>query len=193
MTVYEREIWKNKDLRPMLNCRPNWYYDYPNVLPFICRDEMVKKYSFAILTESMIRKIRHLQPFLEVGCGNGYWAYELRKRQIEIVATDPKIKFKWDHDWIKPDLMRACRALKFYIYKNYTLLICWPTLNDEWAYHALKEFKGKRMVYVGEGESGCCAEEKFFNELEKRWYLEKQITIPQWPGIHDVMWILKRK
>ena len=105
------------------------------------RDKVLAKYSFAILTQKIIDRLKPYQPFLEVGAGLGYWAYEFQKAGIDYIATDSE-----------------------------------PAT----------------MIYVGEGQDGCCANDKFFNLIYRNWESE-ELPIPQWLGLHDNIFILKRK
>lgn len=46
---------------------------------------------------------------------------------------------------------------------------------------------GRRVVYVGEPQGGCCADDAFFDALERRARRTDQVAIPQFPGIHDYL------
>eukprot|EP01126_Amoeba_proteus_P039268 TRINITY_DN4131_c0_g1_i3.p2 TRINITY_DN4131_c0_g1~~TRINITY_DN4131_c0_g1_i3.p2 ORF type:complete len:177 (-),score=18.56 TRINITY_DN4131_c0_g1_i3:882-1412(-) len=48
----------------------------------------VRYYSWGVLCAHAIEVIQRYSPVLEVGAGNGYWAYELAKRGVNVVATD---------------------------------------------------------------------------------------------------------
>ena len=65
--------------------RGEWPEAQKYINQFSIREEVVKKYSFAILTEGMIEKLKKYQPILEVGAGLGYWTYKFQKRKIECV------------------------------------------------------------------------------------------------------------
>jgi hypothetical protein len=56
----------------------------------------------------------------------------------------------------------------------------------------MEAYDGNTIVYVGEGEGGCCAGEDFF-EFVSEWNLIETIPIPQWDGIHDYMFVYRRK
>jgi len=76
---------------------------------------------------------------------------------------------------------------------NRNLFLCWPPYEEPLAYTSLKKFKGKYVIYVGEGYGGCTGCNRFHNLLEKEFDLEETVDIPQWFGIHDSMYIYKRK
>jgi len=162
---------------------------------YILRAKCTKLFSFAILTEEAIEQLKPFAPFIEVGAGTGYWAYELQKRNVEIVATD-KIHFKYStykfkKQWTEVKKLSAVQAIKKY--PKHILMFIWPCYNESWAYEALKKYKGNKLVYCGEGHGGCTANDNFHEALEKKWEQFEEISIPQWFGIHDYLMIYKRK
>ncbi len=58
-------------------------YQYWNV-----RYDLIKKYAFAVPTIDTIKIIQELSPIIEIGAGNGYWAYILNQVKVDIIATD---------------------------------------------------------------------------------------------------------
>jgi len=159
------------------------------------RDEILARYSYAILNQATIDALKSYQPFLEVGAGIGYWAYEFKKNGIDYIATDPEPTCKdffptGTKCWTEIIKLTAVEAVR--TYPNRTLLICWPGYGETWAYEVLKAFKGNIVVYVGEGQDGCCAEDKFFKLMNRDWDSE-ELSIPQWVGLHDKILILKKK
>jgi len=188
MTEYEKHI---KSLGFPENGDPYWYLKNFEAFRKATeeRDKCVAKYSWAILTEETISRLEKYQPFLEIGAGTGYWAYEFRKKGIQIIATEPILSQKWT----EIEILTGQCALDKYDDGKHTLLVCWPTYADDWAFKALKEFKGDTVVYVGEGNEGCTADEQFHALLEKDWNIIEEIDIPQWPGLHDLIMIYYRK
>ena len=59
------------------------------------------------------------------------------------------------------------------------------------AYRALLVYKGDILIYIGEF-GGCCADEEFFELLEKDWENIEKFDIPQWHGMHDRLAIYRR-
>jgi hypothetical protein len=158
------------------------------------RSDKIHYYSFAILTDRIINEIAPYGPFLEVGAGTGYWAWEFQKRNIDYIATEPDQKGEKEQPkktiWVKMEPLSALDSIKKY--PGRTLLICWPSYNDCWAYHALKAYTGSSFIYVGEGDGGCTADDLFHEELNKNWEVKKQFRSLQWYGIHDEIYIYGR-
>jgi len=163
------------------------------------RETISKKYGFAVLTGSMIERIKPYQPFLEIGAGLGYWAYEFIKNNVDYVATDLCIDadnyfFKGiDKRWVEVKKLSAEDALK--LYPDHTLLLCWPGSSfhrSEWAYNALTQYKGDVFIYVGEPHGGNCAENKFFNCLEDNWTKIETLDMPSLWDLREIAQIFRR-
>ncbi len=160
---------------------------------FQARHDMCRKYSFAIPTKEAIREISKFSPIVEIGAGSGYWASLLEKNGAKVLAYDKypeENKYKFTHRYTKVE--KAGEEILEKIDPSYTLLLCWPNYDNDFGYNALKTFKGENLIYIGEPEGGCTGNGKFHKELAKNWELTKEITIPQWDGIHDSIMIYKR-
>jgi hypothetical protein len=57
--------------------------------------------------------------------------------------------------------------------KQSLLMLHWPPLGDKCAYDALKVFQGNWLLYAGEDEGGCTADDSFFELLRAEWVLEE--------------------
>jgi hypothetical protein len=155
------------------------------------KDEAITKFGFAVLTEEVINAIRPYNPILEVGAGTGYWAYEMQKRGVDCIATDPGDGhwFVGSKRWTEIEGIDGVNAVKKY--PDRSLLLCWPYM-ESWPAETLRIYKGNTVIYVGEGYEGCTADDAFHEILEKEWNLKEEIDIPQWDGIHDHVFIYQR-
>ncbi len=168
------------------------------------RSYFIKKYSFAIPNEEALLEICKHSPILEIGCGSGYWAYELRKKGCDIVATD---KYEWYKDkedgvikhhqygfhyqWIEViERIDALEAIEKY--PERTLMLCWPSCGEGWAARALKHYKGDKLIYIGEW-GDACGDDEMVKILDRDYEEYTCIRIPIWYGIHDALWVLNRK
>lgn len=74
------------------------------------------------------------------------------------------------------------------------LFLCWPSYGDPWASHALACYEGDLLIYAGEGEGGCCADDEFFKLIDSEW--EEAGVSPShvsfW-GIHCYLTAYRRK
>lgn len=164
---------------------------------FEIRDEFIAQFGFAILSEPAIEAIRAHAPIVEVGAGCGYWSYELRQAGIEVVATEPEPGTKWGSiprawkPWLEMEKLSGREAVLKY--PNHSLLMCWPSLNDDWPFVTLGVFQGSTVLYVGEGDGGCTADDKFHELLDSKFNEIQTVAIPQFWGLHDYLSIWKRK
>ncbi len=162
------------------------------------RWDFVHKFGFAIPNVGALEVIARHAPILEVGCGTGYWAYELQKLGVSVVATDPHLVsqevhpiYKFWKSWLaRIDQMDGVEAVK--TFRGRTLLIVWPSLGQSWCTETLKAYDGQTVIYVGEF-GDCCGEEVFFELLQEKFEEVQFVKIPRWYGIYDSMWVFKRK
>jgi hypothetical protein len=163
------------------------------------REEYIRQYSFAILTPDTIEEIRPYGPILEVGAGTGYWAYELTRAGVSVLATDPEPlhhhgchnPYPFQKHWCTVKKQTAASAIR----KNpdMNVLTVWPEYNASWTGKMLEKYTAKHLIYVGEPAGGCTGDDNFHQQLETRFELVKQIDIPQFFGIHDYLYILQNK
>lgn len=150
------------------------------------RDEMVRKYAWAIPNNAAIKELVKLSPLVEVGAGNGYWGHLISKAGGDICCYDIS---KYSHYWFPvkrggPEKSRM---------KNRNLFLCWPGYYELMAFRALAGFKGEFVAYVGESENGCTGDEKFHELLDSDFVCVRGVSIPQWWDIHDRLKVYKRK
>lgn len=161
------------------------------------RGSLVRKYSWAIPDEPALAAILKYSPLMEIGAGTGYWAALLRKRGADIVAYDALLAesgrngfvFKGD-SWT--EVLSGTESVTMY-HPDRTLLLCWPPDKDEMAFQALANYRGKTLIYVGEGSPGCTGDENFHRLVQIGWILEERIDLPRWHLINDSLYIYSRR
>ena len=162
---------------------------------FLVRDEFIRRFGFAVLTPEAVEAIRPHNPILEVGAGSGYWAWELQQAGVDVVATDPGTgRYRcvggdgWS-SWTSIKKITALRAIRRH--PTRTLLTVWPDLAD-WPVKALRAYRGKRVIYVGEF-NGATADQAFHDLLERDFEEERIVTLPVFYGLHDRLMIYRRR
>jgi hypothetical protein len=165
------------------------------IIKFIhARHDMCRKYSFAIPTLKAIKTIAKLSPLVEMGAGTGYWTMLLRNSGAEVLAYDKKPgagnKYKFTKSYTK--IEQGTEKVLGRIHPEFSLFLCWPNYNSDFAFNCLREFQGNKLIYIGENRGGCTGNDKFFTKLELEWELEKSLPLPQWPGIHDQVTIYRK-
>lgn len=150
--------------------------------------------SWAIPTVEIIEKIVAFSnpgTILEICSGNGFWAGLLRLFGAKVIASDFVINVSkaFIPDIYKLDAVSAVKK-----YPTRTLMICWPGLNETYAFNALKEFEGEQLIYIGEQKSGCTANDQFFELLESSWNCVQTHNMQSWCDIsYDQLYLYERK
>jgi hypothetical protein len=167
---------------------------------FRLRDDFIPKFGFAVLTDHIVRELLPLSPFVEVGAGSGYWSYELRRAGAIAEPTDPQTgKYffggksqNWPSPYCHVEKLTGVEAVAKY--PHHTLLTVWPDMQPEtWPYDTLAAYQGDTVIYVGESDGGCTADERFHKLLEERFDDVETLHVPQFWGIHDYLSIYRRK
>ena len=111
-------------------------------------------------------------PLLEVMGGTGYLSYWLQQRGVDVICTDRLYGYTYgvreSKRWFPVRRMRAPKAVRKF--PERAVLVSWIPCggglegDDE---QMLKNMlPGKKLVVIGEGESGCTGSADFFDYLE---------------------------
>lgn len=184
--------------------------------PYEIRMACVRHYAWGIPCPLGIQKLVDFAPpagYVEIGAGNGYWAWLLRQAGVPVAAYDAGY---WQH-WqihggkfirrrIRPvwsevlpgDAERAGR------HPGSALLLCWPPYHGSyrrmaggkmamqalWAHRAAG---GTRIAFVGE-RGGCNGCNAFHRMLEDDYRLADDCNyIPTWSGLRDGLYLYELK
>jgi hypothetical protein len=71
------------------------------------------------------------------------------------------------------------------------LFLCWPPKLSPMATEALRAYRGRTVVYVGEFMRGC-ADGWFFWELWHHWHEVERVAIPRWFNRTDDLRVFER-
>jgi hypothetical protein len=156
------------------------------------RAALVERYAWAVPDEGAIDLCVRCSPLVEIGAGSGYWAAVVTAAGGDVVAYDNgTLVFtgRW-HDVRRGSSQAASR------HADRTLLLCWPPYQSGMALNALRRHAGaggQRVIYVGEGHGGRTATDAFHDALAADYVEVAEHHIPQWPYIHDVLWVYERR
>jgi hypothetical protein len=128
----------------------------------------------------------------------GYWAWLLRKRGADVLAYDelppgPNSGNHYHEEnpcWIQVQRGKP-NALKEHA--DRALMLCWPPYNEPMAWQSLCKYRGRHVVFIGEGQGGCTGDERFFKKLDREFREVAEVEIPQYEGLHDYLTIYERK
>lgn len=159
------------------------------------RRDLIKQYAFAIPCEEALRALRALGPIVEMGAGSGYWAYLLRKRGCDVQAYDkrPSLhenEYAFTKQWTGVIKGRPGKLKKR---ADRALFLCWPSYATAFASTCLARYTGDTVAYIGEGWGGCTGDDAFHEALNEYWSEVRKVDLPQWDGVHDDLYIYRRK
>lgn len=127
---------------------------------------------------------------------SGHWERELRRAGTDIIAFDDfsTISPAEGNMVNNPIVGRVEEGNETTIQKHpkRTLLMCYPPDGDM-AVRALKVYRGKWLVYIGEGRGGVNANSEFFDILEKDWIVEQVEELDPYPMCFERMYILRKR
>lgn len=133
------------------------------------------------------------QKILEVGSGQGLWAKLLNLRNLNVTATDNfSSHCNFEQMFSHVENLSADQAVAKYN-DHQILMLIWPPYAKPMAYQTLLKFKGDKVIYIGEGNGGCTADNYFHKELDDNWELVKYVDIPTWYCLRDSLFLYKRK
>jgi hypothetical protein len=181
------------------------------------RRRCVEAWSWAVPNDAALRTLASLGRIVEMGAGTGYWSRLLRQRGVDVVAYDraPGIGCTWYRDGglgpvqhtevvrAEPEVLGA--------HADRALLLVWPPLVSHesldtpefvsFGRRCLRAYRGRTVAYIGEPRSvrgdgnrpGWTGDDTFFDDLERDFVVTEWVSIPCWPGLHDSLWILRRR
>lgn len=140
----------------------------------ITRDRLVHTFAWAIPTPGDIAWIASRldgRPLVEIGAGTGYWAAQLARAGVDVVAFD---KEPGGNHW--------CADVQYHPvheaghdaagdHPGHALMLCWPPYSRPVAADALRAYAGDLLIYIGEPHGGCTADDDFFDALDRDWSL----------------------
>ncbi|TYZ61099.1 hypothetical protein PybrP1_000391 [[Pythium] brassicae (nom. inval.)] len=187
-----------------------------------CRDWCCHLYAYATPTSAALGVVGEYAPLVEMGAGTGYWSSLLQQRNVDIVAYDkcpPTTDGATDTATALPGGGggRARRQERNAYHGQAppfcaigkggpevlaqtggdmaarNLLLCYPPPHDDMALNCVRLFQGEFIVHVGEWQ-GDTGDRRFEKELQLRFALVRELTLPNWgnSAYHLSVWRRKR-
>lgn len=175
--------------------------------------DVLRRYGFAVPTGEALDLAAAWSPngVVEVGAGTGYWAAELTRIGVDVIAYDveppPSLRNRWfagARPWFP--VVRGDERVADHCPER-SLLLVWPTRNETWAADAVARHHdagGDRVLYVGEatggrtgdaslharlGEVGSClvcvydiADAACTCGIDPLWRRVDEVALPAWQG-----------
>jgi hypothetical protein len=163
------------------------------------RSELCARYTWSIPSPgdiAWLAKRLDGRGVVEIGAGSGYWAWQLAQAGVDVAAYDPQPpgpgnafnQHRLYHSVQTGDHEKAAE------HPERALMLCWPSYGASFAKQALHHYRGDTVVYIGEGEGGCCADDRFHRILARDYEDEGRspFHVTYW-GIHCEMAVWRRK
>lgn len=162
------------------------------------REELICEYAFSIPYFSVIRIIAGYSPLVEIGAGNGYWAWCLSQSGADIIAYDSRPPMdadpldimsgnRWFNDeWIPVNEGDAAASGR---HPDRSLFLAWPepwSLMASEALYAYTAAGGRTLVYIGDPVSSG---DSIFHETLDKYSPVLSEKLYGWPGIGDSLFI----
>lgn len=163
------------------------------------RMELCARYSWSIPSPGDIAWLADTldgRGVVEIGAGSGYWAWQLAQAGVPVAAYDPHPpgpennfnQHRLYHPVMGGDHEKAAD------HPDRALMLCWPSYGSPFAKQALHHYAGDMVIYIGEGEGGCCADDRFHRILARD-YEEtgrSPFHVTYW-GIHCELTVWRRR
>ena len=183
---------------PMLHWMGGDYGGGGEYKNFADRFDMCGTYSWAICSPGDIAWMKDVlegRGVVEPGAGTGYWAWQMQQAGIDTVAYDLNepgpgngyARRQWAT--VLPDDATAPKH-----HPDRALFLCWPSYAEPWAAQSLACYRGDLLIYCGEGDGGCTADDAFFELRDAEWEEtgDSPKHVSYW-GIHDYLTAYRRK
>ena len=184
---------------------------------------LLRRYGFAVPSRAALDLLAAHSPagVVEIGAGTGYWARLLHEHGVDVVAYDlappPAEMNPWfagQQPWYPVQQGTEQRVLD---HPDRTLLLVWPTRNENWAADAAQlhlDGGGEYLVYVGEEPGGRTGDLRLHALLglvdgclacaygvltapctcgvTDRWRLLQRLALPMWQGEDQRLYLFTR-
>jgi tetratricopeptide (TPR) repeat protein len=140
------------------------------------KSDLTSYYAHAVPTEQALALMGRFGPIVEIGAGSGYWSALLRQRGVDVTAYDAWLGSTYAPGVTWSPVLTGDAKMSA-LHPDHSLFLCWPT-GAGGAYEALSNYKGKRLLYVGEMDSDIMADQRFFTALKQDWRLTDRVAVP---------------
>lgn len=147
----------------------------------------------------VIRQLAGKRTVVEVGSGNGYWTYMLRRMGVSVQAVDnlqSEYRTIWIGDTLVKDGEKYVKEKKGC--KDEVLLLVYPIVSSDFTSKILETYKGDTICVAGtQNRNGYTAfKDRMIDEyikMEKSDYGRTiQIPLPSFPGKDEALYVFER-
>ena len=158
---------------------------------------------FSCLTPSyegleVIKQVAHGRDVYDIGSGNGYWTYMLRRLGVDVWAID-NAESEWRTMWIGDTIMTD--GVNFLREKDggkdAVCLMVYPVVGGEFTKKIIEAYKGRTVVVAGtmNGNGYTGFKDRKVEEwmLERGWKTVGRIPLPSFPGKDEGLCVFERE
>jgi hypothetical protein len=167
----------------------------------LSRHDLTSRFAWTVTDPDTVAfVVEHAGPrVIDPLAGSGYWAWLLRQHGADVAASDlnppgENTKNQWHRgetthtEVVAADAVDAVTVLG----DDRVLLLSWPPYDDPIGANALAAYLGPRVIYIGEGESGCCGDDDMCSAIRTGWHEVAEHRPVQWYGMHDYVTVYER-
>lgn len=151
--------------------------------------------SFSIpTTEALasIAKFANRAPIVEYLAGTGYWSWLLQNEfNVKVICTDKtndhfKVsQYKTFLPVLRKHISKpVADTVSFISWVPYTSTIALPFLR--------RMAPESKLVWIGEGDGGCCADDKTYEYLDNSFECVESVPLVQFQGLHDNLYLYRK-
>ncbi len=174
-----------------------------NLQALMARPHYNRKFGFPYITKECAQALSDLigdAPTLDAGSGTGFISKELGRlnpaAQIVAAEWDGHKGYGFEQIYRRDHHGDAVALLPGHF--DFVLL-SWPNYDSPFGLNVATAMKkGQTLVYQGEMQGGCTANDDFFEEIERNWTVKSRETESlnrhhcQFTAIHDVWLVLEK-
>lgn len=147
-----------------------------------------------------IRQSARKRVVVEIGSGNGYWTYMLRRMGVSVLAVDnlqSEYRTLWVHDTLVEDGGKYLKNERGR--KDAVLLLVYPIVSSDFTTEVLDTYKGDTICVAGtQNRNGYTAFKDTtideYMKVQKVDYEKTvQIPLPSFPGKDEALYIFERR
>jgi len=148
----------------------------------------------------IIKQVSTTKPVIEIGSGNGYWAFSLRRLGVQVQAVD-NLESKWRTTWISDTIVADGVAYlqKKRGGKGAVLLMVYPVARSGLTARVLEAYRGDVVCVVGtQNRSGYTGFkdntiEEYMAEKMSGFEKSVQVALPSFAGKDDALFVFEKR
>ncbi len=162
------------------------------------RQKLVRKYCWTIPDPDTVAFVAaHARGGLvDPIAGTGYWAYLLAQVRVDVACYDLNpgkelITNGWHDEVLYAEVCAKDCAEAAAMHPDRTLFLSWPPFQQDVGARIMLAYKGKRVIYIGEGQ-GATGDEELRRILDSDWTEVDSHRPVQWWGVQDRVTVYER-